>query len=490
VVGTLSTTLDGGNGTGSSCPYGSAERVLAIDGGSMVSLDMLTVQGGLSSQAGAGIFTSSSVGLTLTDVVVRDNHVVATGSGALGGGGVYLGSTSVLTLQDSEVTANSVTCSGTLGSCARGGGFVTEEGATVTVTDSRVADNVVTATLDAARGGGIYLGSDLTAPSTLAITGSTISGNVASGGGPAGAQGGGIATTLCGSVELDRSVLEDNEVSSSAARAFGGGLAATFCGEVVLSATSVRGNRNAVSAPSVGAYGGGVYLSEVEVVSVHRSTFAYNEAVHAGGTATGESYGGGLYVYGYTATLTNTTISGNRSEADGAAYGGGLFAKGDITLYLVQSTVADNEADGLDGAYGGGVSHFPSSAGVVRDEEIVLLNTILSHNASTSAVLAKGPDCFQTTYTLGSNLLSDDTDCFLDSSLALSVVADQLDVDPGLEGLLDNGGFVATHALPSSSPARGASTCQSWTGRKVPNDARGVRRDRSCDLGAWEYADP
>ncbi|MBI2571795.1 MAG: hypothetical protein HYV63_32700 [Candidatus Schekmanbacteria bacterium] len=224
-------------------------------------------------------------------------------------------------------------------------------------------------------------------------------------------------------------------------------------------------------------------------VFVTGSTFSANEAVHQGAAASGHAYGGGLYVFGNTASLLNTTLSGNSAKADGKAYGGGLFVKGEIVAHVTHSTIAANLADGAGGAYGGGISHFPSGSGTERSEQVVLLNTLLSGNDALGAAAPKGDDCYEKTYTLGNNLLSQDDNCYLDSSLASGSVIDQLDVDPQLAALASNGGRVETHALGSSSPARGTASCLDWTGEPVTVDARGIPRDGHCDLGAYEFRD-
>ena len=119
----------------------------------------------------------------------------------------------------------------------------------------------------------------------------------------------------------------------------------------------------------------------------------------------------------------------------------------------------------------------------------MLINSVLGGNTVSGSSTPKGPNCYENTFTLGNNVIADDSNCFLDDTLASGTVADYLDVDPLLNALADNGGPVYTHSLGDASPARGVANCLSWDGVKVTDDARGIVRDRKCDLGAYEYAD-
>src|SRR4029079_5908414 len=66
-------------------------------------------------------------------------------------------------------------------------------------------------------------------------------------------------------------------------------------------------------------------------------------------------HGGGLYIYNFSTTITNTTIDKHRTEsADGADGGGGLLVRDDgseSTLTIRNSTISRNASQ----YYGGGL---------------------------------------------------------------------------------------------------------------------------------------
>ena len=235
-------------------------------------------------------------------------------------------------------------------------------------------------------------------------------------------------------------------------------------------------------------------MSDTTDTLIEKSTVSGNQATHSLADATGivsQSYGAGLYLSGGNSRVVNSTISSNLGTADGDVYGAGVFVKGESTAYIVHTTIASNVATGTTGAYGAGVSHFPSTSTTAAEEVIVLLNSILADNQAVSGDSSeeKGVSCFQTTYTIGGNLVEDTSGCRLDSSLATTSIVDSTDVEAQL-GALDAGGYdVATHSLGSSSPARAIASCKDEFGSSVLTDARGVRRDLRCDAGSWEYRD-
>lgn len=480
--------LDGGNGSSGLCGTASGDRLFTLEDGITVELSGLALQGGESALGGGAVHVGEGVALSLNDVSIQDNQVRPT-SGGYGGGGVFLGAGSTLDADGLQLLDNVVNCTtASVSECPQGGGMATHEGVTVTLVDSLVAGNSVVTNAGTARGGGIHLGSDETSRSNLTLSGTTLSGNAVTGMGTSGANGGGLAADTCGTVTLEDTVIDSNTADAEAVRAFGAGLAITFCDALDMSTSTVSNNVTTVTGANIGAYGGGMYVGSVLDTSVVRSTITGNESVHDAVRGVGPAYGGGIYLHGETAVLLNTTISGNTVDADGDGWGGGLFAKGLLDAYVEHSTIASNTVSGGTAAYGGGVSHFPGTA-ADRNERVMLLNTIVAGNTATSSTLAKGPDVYSKIYTLYNNILSSATDTILDNSLATSLGTDQLNVDPQLGSLGNNGGPVSTHALGSSSPARAGATCLDVDGGAITTDARGVSRDARCDIGAYEYPD-
>ena len=124
--------------------------------------------------------------------------------------------------------------------------------------------------------------------------------------------------------------------------------------------------------------------------------------------------------------MTNSTISGN--SADGV--GGGIW-KVNGTMTLTNSTISANSAP-----TGGGILIDGTGTAQIGD-------TILNAGASGGTiVIASG-----TATSLGYNLASDN------GGGVLTGPGDQINTDPMLGPLQDNGGPTFTHALLPGSPA-------------------------------------
>jgi hypothetical protein len=168
--------------------------------------------------------------------------------------------------------------------------------------------------------------------------------------------------------------------------------------------------------------------------------------------------GGGIYSFGGASSLslTNVTISGNQAPT---GLGGGLLTNRSATI--VNSTIALNSA-----ASGGGVY-------LQNPGSVTLKNTILDRNTGGNA---NTPLTSQ-----GNNIDSDGTAGLTGSGDQSGTASTPIDVKLG--PLQNNGGDTATHALLAGSPAIN-------TGSAVGPpavDQRGVLRDASPDIGAYEY---
>jgi hypothetical protein len=175
-----------------------------------------------------------------------------------------------------------------------------------------------------------------------------------------------------------------------------------------------------------------------------------------------------------TVTLINTTVSGNSGAANGGGIANGIFGAGATTLILISSTLCSNSAP-----RGNSVYNVNNSSSAVQ-----IGNTILNAGgAATNIVSVAG-----TITSLGYNLSSDDGGGFLTNA------TDQINVNPLLGPLQDNGGPVFTHALLSGSPAIDQGKNLSGD----PTDARGFPRTLDdpaipnaadgdgTDIGAYE----
>ena len=215
-------------------------------------------------------------------------------------------------------------------------------------------------------------------------------------------------------------------------------------GAVTIVDSTISGNSGQSDA------GGGVYTYQEGGktpgnLTVINSTISGNFASSAGG-GIGCGFSG--------LTVINSTISGN-SAGD---YGGGI-ANGSLGLMIVNSTVSGNSAATCGGVCGGTVE---------------IGNTIL--NANTSGNI----DGIVTSH--GYNLSSDD------GGGLLTGPGDQINTDPLLGPLQDNGGPTFTHALLPGSPAIDAGD----PNFSPPpfNDQRGCPFDRvfngRIDIGSFE----
>ncbi len=189
-------------------------------------------------------------------------------------------------------------------------------------------------------------------------------------------------------------------------------------------------------------------------------------AIHNGGTG--------------VLNIVNSTLSGNQASFSG----GGIVNEDDGAVTVRSSTITLNEADS-DGNGSG------AAGGIVQDSSgsFSMYNSILASNIDASAPSL--PDCrtapnFFPRYVISTQALGAG-ECLIgfDPGSNLSPV------DPQLEGLADNGGLTATHALPLASPAINAGSDGSIPADACPaTDQRGLPRSFGrCDIGAYEYQD-
>jgi CSLREA domain-containing protein len=200
----------------------------------------------------------------------------------------------------------------------------------------------------------------------------------------------------------------------------------------------------------------------------NEGTLNLSDATVAANTSTG-SFGGGISDAGVaTMSLTNVTVSGNRSESDGGGIDQGV---GGVSN-LKNLTVADNLTD-ISGDTGGGGGIF-NAGGTVN-----LTNTLIARNRdNTSAPIEKSPDCGGVALTSHrNNLIGDMSGCHF-----VAASGDLTNVNPLLGPLANNGGSTLTYALLARSPAINAGG-----GSAAPADQRGVPR-KAPDIGGYEFA--
>lgn len=228
----------------------------------------------------------------------------------------------------------------------------------------------------------------------------------------------------------------------------------------------ITGNYRGPGSGDSAGQGGGIcsYNANVDLV---RCTVNGNSADYQGGglanicTESGSEYGK-MY-------LTNCTISGN-SVTDPTSVGGGLYNSYNADVTLLNVTIANNSATGSSSA-GGGFSNSSLSS-------MYFKNCIVANNTATISQYNNGYNGLGSGVNSQGNNLSSDNSCFFNHP------SDQVNTNPYLGPLQNNGGQTLTCAIITASPAynRGDRSAAPAT------DQRGVARPAGtfCSIGAYE----
>jgi Chlamydia polymorphic membrane protein (Chlamydia_PMP) repeat len=272
---------------------------------------------------------------------------------------------------------------------------------------------------------------------------------------------------------------------------------------------------NCMLSGNYGEYGGGSIYNGNATLVVDGCTLSGNYAPGAGGAIFNDGSNGSA-----TLTVTNSTISGNHSaRPGGAGNGGGIFndgSYGSATLTVINSTFSDNFANTAGPSGGGAIYNYGQfgsatltvtsstfsgnsayyGAGVHNDgiygsATATIRNTIFNRGALGANVYNYFSGSVSS---LGYNLIDDDGSGFL------TATGDQINTDPMLGPLQDNGGPTFTHALLPGSPAidagknftadttdqRGPGFLRTFDYASVANAAGGD----GTDIGAFEVQPP
>ncbi len=233
--------------------------------------------------------------------------------------------------------------------------------------------------------------------------------------------------------------------------------------------------------------GGGMYNSYNSNPILKNVSFSTNQAEN--------STGGGMFNWYSFPILENVTFSNNYAH-DGGAIGNGSLAGPS----LLNVTISNNSAL----VYGGGISndYFASPS---------LTNVTITGNTAPLGAGIYNPEvcyywgCYTTTVTMSNSILWGNIPDELyngENSTANISYTDirggfagkgNIDLDPLLGELEDNGGFTLTHALLPGSPAIDAGNpdnCPSHDQRgylrPIDGNGDGIAR---CDMGAYEYGE-
>lgn len=486
-------TIRDGYADGSDDPHWYGAGIL-LTGSNPILSNLLITNNVVTDGSGGGLYLYQS-NPTITDVTITNNtsntggglyseegspvltNVIFTDNTALfWGGGMHSEYAGTPTLTDVSFTGNAVTGTETYPMCF-GGGMSIAWGSAPTLTDVTFTSNTseydagglfngyngsvnlinVTFDLNAAAdyGGGMLANTT----GSVNLTDVTFTGNTAS------SHGGGLYNAGPGSTTLNDVTFTSNTAGDS-----GGGMH-NYDNDATLSDVIFSGNE------AVLGEGGGLYT--------YSSSPALTDITFANNTA--GTIGGGMQNYSGNPTLTNVTFSGNSAQSGGgmanyvsshsiltnvtfsgnqAVDGGAIFNFLDISLQLTNVTMVQNTADTAGGAI------FSWQSGNIT-------------TMTNSIVWANQPAESQIHNDAGSN-----TNITYSDIQGGYTGTGNIDSDPLLGNLADNGGFTQTHALMMGSPVIDTlepATCPATDQRGVtrPIDGNGDGEAR-CDMGAYE----
>ena len=366
----------------------------------------LAVNGNASSRV---FHVGSGRTVTIAGLTITNGHVPDLG------GGIYN--------DHATLTVINCTLSGNSSDFLGGGIYIDGEllSATLMIANSTLSGN--SAIYGA---GGIYSNGN-SGSATLTMTNSTLSDNWTEYGDGAGIfnYGNSGSATLM----MTNSTLSDNWAGIYVGH--GGGIyndSGDYSGHATVTITNSTLSGNSASGNYVGEGGGifnnGFYGSAT--LTITNSTLSGNSALYGGGICNLGAYGSP------TLTITNSTLSGNSAILGG----GGIFNNGNYsnaTLTITNSTLSGNS-----GGFGGdGVYNYLGAS-------LEIGSTILNAGGGSSGNIIND---FGTVTSLGYNLSSDAAGSLLTDP------GDQINTDPMLGPLQDNGGPTFTHALLPGSPA-------------------------------------
>ncbi|MBX7105442.1 MAG: right-handed parallel beta-helix repeat-containing protein [Gemmataceae bacterium] len=250
---------------------------------------------------------------------------------------------------DEALTLNSVEISSSLASGDGGAISLTQSGASLTVNDSTISNNVATGT--AANGGAINVSGN----SSVTVARSAISGNTS------GEDGGGIYFFQFGTLTIDDTTVSGNSSNVESAGS-GGGAIYLFATKATIRSSTISGNRT--TAGTFAANGGAISSNSTTTLNVLNSTVAFNESLGAGGGINNSGTS--------TITVTSSIISNNTATGTGPDVNGTITA----TYSLLSSSA--------------GATISPASATNILDQDAKLLPLANNGGPTQTHLLGSG----------------------------------------------------------------------------------------------------
>ena len=481
-------------------------RVFHISTGTTVSISELTIRNGLASgiyyldRIGAGILNDHAT-LTINHCAINSNSAGSDG-GAVYNDADYTGRNNThsgsLTINSSVLAGNSADDGGggiyndngalglngctITGNVANSGGGLYNDGSSLGNASLIISSSTLTCN-SAEFGGGIYNDGFDYGDATLMVNESEFAGNLADVGGCI------FNDSVAGGAEL---TVNDSTLSGNSATDRGG----CIYNDMMNGAAAQTLSNSNLSGNAAGNSGGAIY-------SNHAGFFELNDCAVSGNSA--QNFGGGIYNDGSQEGAAWLTVNGSTLNANSAAKGGGIFNNGeqdgDTHLQISDSTISENTA-----SYGAGIASNGFQGFYVSVE---INNSTFGNNSATEggdSIYSSGEDgqtvtvslanTILKTGTLGGNIFNNlGTVSSFGYNLSndncggyLTGPGDQINTDPFLGPLQDNGGPTLTHALLLGSPAVDAGD-PNFTPPPV-YDQRGPGFDRvingRVDIGSFE----
>jgi CSLREA domain-containing protein len=290
------------------------------------------------------------------------------------------------------------------------------------------------------------------------------------------------AVTIDGGGNVRQILLQSGTLNLQNLTLTDGNPGATDFGGAISNALGTLNIVDCTFSSNTAADGGAIYNQKT--LTIVGSTFSGNIANNSAGPVGGAILNGTIpgTNSGVTATITNTTFSGNQAQArEGVSATGGAIVNSEATLNLVNDTFSGNLASTDGGVFGDAL--FNSASATTNLKGTIVASDDPSHNCFI----------FGTFNDDGYNIADDDS-CKLNTTPPGTSLVVNATSDIGLASALGaNGGPTETIALsPSSSNSVTfipQASCTDLTGAALTIDQRNFGRpvNGTCSVGAYQY---